>query len=347
MITFASLSHTFQMIFITAVILALALGNTFRLRNNSWHLHDFNAERTLPLRGIAAIIIVLCHVARNVPDVPVLNQALPCGSLAVSLFFFLSGYGLMISYINKGDGYLDGFLRRRFVKMLPAYLTAAIGFEIYQLITRPHNPIASIAAIAHGSTILPDSWFIIVIMLYYLLFYVIARLVHNSRNVVIALWVASAFYIITIHSLGWGSYWYKTVCAINIGFTYALVEKRLKEHFANHRSSLLAATWLLAIVSVSSFLSGFTSHSFQLVGHMLTPLLVVLAVYVMGMCRSRVLNFLGTISYEIYVMQCIWRHKLFVTSSLHWSVYLISTLAVTIFTAWLLNRVFKKLYTLR
>ncbi len=326
------------MILTIIISLALVVGITLSWMRGNGVVKDFDARRTLPLRGIAAIVVVLYHVAANVREVPVLNQFLWFGDIAVCLFFFLSGYGLLVSYNKKGDNYLHGFLKHRFAKLLPPFLIAAIGYEIYQSFQPEHSTLGSIMAIAHGGTILPDSWFVLTIMVYYLLFFACARLFRKPHALVVALWFASVAYVALCYGLGWDQYWYKTVCAINVGFTYALFEDRVKAVIATHRNALLWASAAIALAIVA-----FSLTSVVLPVSFLIPLLVVAVVYAMGMCRSRTLDFLGTISYEIYIMQCIWRHKLYITASIHWSVYLILTLAVTILTAWLLHRLCKKI----
>lgn len=313
--------------------MALVVGITVscKMRGGA-DLYDFNARRALPLRGIAALMVVFYHVACNVREEPILNHFLCFGDIAVGLFFFMSGYGLMVSYCKKGDNYLQGFLRHRFAKLLPPFLIATIGYEIYQSFQDGHSTLDSITAIVHGGTMLPDSWFVITIIVYYLLFYVCARLFHKPSALVIALWFATAGYIAFCYSLGWEQYWYKIVCAINLGFTYALLEGGIKRILTHHRSVLLGSAWIIALLIL-----GLILLHVQLPIFFLIPLLVVLSVYAMGMWRNRVLEFLGTISYEIYLMQCIWRHKLYETASVHWSVYLVLTLVFTIATAWLLH----------
>lgn len=326
------------MILTVIIALALVAGVIVSWSNGDGVIKDFNARRTLPLRGIAALMVVVYHVSCNVREVTALNQFLSFGDLSVCLFFFLSGYGLMISYLNKGENYINGFVRHRFARLLPPFLIAAIGYEIYQSFQAGHSTLDSLTAIAHGGTVLPDSWFVITIMIYYLLFYLCARLFRKPMAVVLALWLASAGYIAMCYGLGWGNYWYKTACAINVGFTYALLEGEIKRCITAHRSVLVWASCAIVLA-----IMGLWAAHVQLPVLYLLPLLVVAAVYAMGMWQNRELDFLGTISYEIYLMQCIWRHKLFVTASIHWSVYLVLTIAITLVTAWLLHLLCKKL----
>lgn len=45
-------------------------------------------------------------------------QEMNIGPLCVSLFFFLSGYGLMCSYARKGAAYFKGFLLHRLGRVI-------------------------------------------------------------------------------------------------------------------------------------------------------------------------------------------------------------------------------------
>lgn len=323
------------MILIAIIVIALAVGVVISSRGKN-QLHDFDNRATLPVRGIAAIMIVFYHVSLNVPESQFLNLFNGTGPLMVSIFFFMSGYGLMLSYINKGEHYLHGFLGHRFARLLPPFLIAAIGYEIYKSTFPNHSTLDSLMSIAHGGTVLPDSWFIITIIVYYLLFYVVARLLRNSVRIVIGLWMTSFAYIALLYYLGWGSYWYNTVCVFNFGTTYVLLENKIKNYLNAHHALLPCAAVSTAVLIVMFSLTSYIKPIFYLM-----PLIVIFAIYAMGTCQSRALAFLGTISYEIYIMQCIWRHTLFVTSYIHWSVYLLSTLAMTIITAWLLHIVCK------
>ena len=47
----------------------------------------------------------------------------------MAVFFFLSGYGLMVSLITKGQKYLDGFLKKRLLKIVLPLVLCSIVFE--------------------------------------------------------------------------------------------------------------------------------------------------------------------------------------------------------------------------
>ncbi|WP_259317952.1 acyltransferase family protein [Bacteroides stercoris] len=67
---------------------------------------------------------------------PTLATECRFGSLSVSIFFFLSGYGLICSYNLKGEKYLKGFLIHRIGKVIIPLLTAyAIYIPLLKIIS--------------------------------------------------------------------------------------------------------------------------------------------------------------------------------------------------------------------
>ena len=83
-------------------------------------------ETTNCLKGIFAIIVVIHHLYQrtdiiNNSVLGVLFQSLGC--LSVSIFFFLSGYGIAASIQRKGNSYLASFASKR---ILPLYINNVI-----------------------------------------------------------------------------------------------------------------------------------------------------------------------------------------------------------------------------
>lgn len=92
------------------------------------------------LRGIAALLVVICHariVLRGTHWEPFTERALTPGALGVDLFFMISGF-IMVHTTQKSDGsvrYTIAFLIKRFARIWPVYVVAVIGSLI---ISPPH-----------------------------------------------------------------------------------------------------------------------------------------------------------------------------------------------------------------
>lgn len=90
-------------------------------------------ENTDCLKGICAIMVVICHVCSRTN----IGASIGLGPIytafgywAVSGFMFMSGYGLTRSILNKynGGGYLQIFLSKR---VLPIYMLMALLSVVY------------------------------------------------------------------------------------------------------------------------------------------------------------------------------------------------------------------------
>ncbi|RWR30941.1 acyltransferase [Sinirhodobacter populi] len=106
------------------------------------------------MRGYAALIVMLYHLQHFFGDrLPVGN-----GFLAVDLFFMMSGFVIALSYetrLREGEIRFRGFLRRRFLRLYPAYLAATLfGLVVALILARQGVEVA--AAFASALLMLPE-----------------------------------------------------------------------------------------------------------------------------------------------------------------------------------------------
>lgn len=116
------------------MISVLLIWTVCALDNHTFMGVQFSKQATVPLRGLLAIGIVLHHLSLRLveasPDCHwIWLQFSFWGAPIVAVFFFLSGYGLMVSLITKGQEYLDGFLKKRLLKIVLPLVLCSIVFE--------------------------------------------------------------------------------------------------------------------------------------------------------------------------------------------------------------------------
>lgn len=157
------------------------------------------------LRGIAILMVVLVHVAQNVPGLSWMMQAVTIyGQMGVQLFFVASAYTLSLAAVQRrGEaGALGAFYLRRFFRIAPLYYVAIALYAALHL-TLPwaaaatnmpregYTPgnIAANAFFVHGlvpsanNTIVPGGWSIGTEMLFYAVFpFLFALSEKFSRN---------------------------------------------------------------------------------------------------------------------------------------------------------------------
>ena len=71
----------------------------------------FNKEHVSTLKGVMAISIVAFHLFYQTDDWLFMFSS--WGAPIVSMFYFISGYGLALNYRAKGNEYLSHFFKHR------------------------------------------------------------------------------------------------------------------------------------------------------------------------------------------------------------------------------------------
>lgn len=168
---------------------------------------------------IAAIAVVVCHLFTFYMHNPAWAAESQFGSLSVSIFFFLSGYGLMCSYSLKGKKYLEGFCIHRISKIIIPLLTAYIIYiPILRLINHTGGVIEAIQRLFSSNPLLPYSWYVTEITLLYLLFYLVMRFI--PRYKLPALSLAIVFMLAGMLLAGLPHWWINASPCFIIGLWY-------------------------------------------------------------------------------------------------------------------------------
>ena len=287
--------------YIALVILA---GLTvFRHRWNGTQIlfSPFNVDRTLSLRGILVLLIVLHHLS-GVTSFPGLSPSFRMlvsqftffGGGAVSMFFFISGYGLMASLHKKVKIYLDSFYKKRFLKLLPPLLIATCIF---------------ICGV-------------------------------QGRKALNWMWIGSFAYIACILLLGWGYWWYTSVLSFNIGIEYACMSQGVQSFVRKKLISFFVGSILFLLVFIFIYLR-FVSDGMKIASlialNVTLPIVMVWVIQVLGIVNLTSLKFLGGISYELYLVHGIFIYL----SKNYYSyggTLIIVCYTLSIVTAFMLNR---------
>lgn len=302
--------------------------------------HAFDVQNTLAIRGSLALLIAFHHFSQEVDflQLPIVGEFVPLGAVIVGVFFFLTGYGLMVSYMKKGESYLSNFLSHRFLKLLPAFLIATIGYLVFLSLFYHYYAFALFIDMKNGKTPLPSSWFIYTIIFYYIAFYFMAYLFPKKTHMIISMWVISILYEIAIRMFGWGNYWFISIYALNIGQCYAYYEDIIKTKLEHSPNLLLGSiSGLFALFIIVWLVNQFVEiKTFYKIYYCFTAIFIVYAIYVWGAFPSKLLRATGTISYEFYLVQGIFVNQ-FSFMRDHWVVYLILIYLFSYITAWLLH----------
>ena len=171
-------------------------------------------NRLCYIKIIAAIVVVISHLTKNY-DLWIFNQLFDFGTYSVALFFFLSGYGLKYSLMNKTN-YLNQFFTKRIPKVAIPYIVSTIVWIIISSIIYPQKTL-SLLDIFSYYPILPFGWYFVILIYLYIMFYLSYRYFKSS----ILLCLGVLIYYIFCYTVDAGEWVYSTTPCFVLGILCA------------------------------------------------------------------------------------------------------------------------------
>lgn len=264
---------------------------------------DIQVYKSNIIKGICISVIVLHHVSQSFSSPGLLRPFLDFGYLGVSVFLFLSGYGLTSSFVRKKS--LADFAKARLMKVyLPFFILSNIYILTCVLIGNDLRvDFFSFLLFSFGFYIINESyWFVYFIFLSYFIFYVSFRFLKAEIKVISFMILIFIIYWIFCFLLGIGKWWYTTCFCFPLGVFFVL--KKEKIHFLL-MTYLPFCIFLSLFIMLLSITFAMNSSSFLAsVGKTISSLSFVLIFYILVSLvtfKSKLLYLLGNYSYEIYL----------------------------------------------
>lgn len=339
---------------ILLLVYAFAVVSYRYLKRNKVSLRNFDLQVSGMLKGGMALAIVLCHLSIYSQDkMPLGGRIAAIGFPVVAVFFFISGYGLMISYLRKGNSYLDSFFSKRFIKLLlPLFVVCTLN-AFADIFTDTSFPSFEMIRnqFLYSSPWLLFSWFVYALLAAYILYYVAFKYMSNaiSANIFITICVISIICCSKYYDIL--ECWRSTLLAFPIGLFYCFYENILKNYLQTkslicvffYLISLMLAVTLLVIMKIYNI----PEEPESVIGYLiiyLSPLIITVCLYVIAITGSvkEILCWLGGISYEIYLIHgVVFGH--YTLGTYHIAVQMIIVFSVVICSAFVINRIDKYL----
>lgn len=238
------------------VLLIAVVG--IRFNKKGFYTDYIGKEQSNSIKGIFVLLVFLGHAIMEVKDCGfVIDRWVDkaafqffegMSQLVVALFFFYSGYGVMISLKTKGEAYLDSFPKKR---LLTTLLNFDIAVCFYILLAwalgKKVNLLTVLLSLVGWESVGNSNWYVFVILLCYLSFYFAFKAVRSSRlealggSVVILL---CGMLILRRFKL---PFWYNTMLVFPAGVCFALYSDCIE-------SIVRRRYWLCLMGLVSMFL---------------------------------------------------------------------------------------------
>lgn len=275
--------------------------------NKEDNLTPLSKDNSIALKGIMAIVVLFHHISQNVKT-PLTGALLFAGPIAVSVFFFVSGYGLMKSFKTK-EGYLNNFINHRILPILIQFLIMNILYYIFRLIIGDgYSVIEFLKSFINGKTTMYYGWYILEIIVLYIVFYIACKVFNKKHNnIVLFTLFATIIMNIIMYIAGYDTCWYRSNLCLTMGMFTALKEHKINKLISKRKA---LSIFVLSITFVIGFiLCQFIDNRilncilFQLT--LLVLQLDIYAVLIKFSFKGKIINWLGKNSLYIYILQAI------------------------------------------
>lgn len=329
--------------------LALILVSLFQVKiltkRGEFHRDYLSREQSSAIKGILAIVILLHHLGQEVMETggnaPLLLLFAHIGGvLPVAMFFFYSGYGLQKKYMTSPH-YEKGFLQKRVpTVLLPYLIVTLLCWGQSWLLGDPYSVRDVVGGFYDGFPIVRFSWFILELIFFYFVFYLLMKICRKHFS---AMLPGALVYLVLWNLVCRRAYlpafWYSYTHTLIIGMAWAIFEGPIEK--AVHRLGWPGILTMLFVFLLAASVSHFGGSSFN---EILVVLFLFAVIPVLTKVRfyNPVLKFLGSISYEIYLLQGFFltalRNDVFYLESNF--LFCLFALGLTLFFGWIAHLLF-------
>jgi len=331
-------------IYLVVLVLVLVLGCKIAGKD-TFHEDFLSYPIVKGLQGFAALAVILHHVTQEVTqygryDKGIINVFVDAGVLFTGLFFFFSGYGLIIS-LNQKEGYLNDFLKKRLpAVIIPFYVCNLLFILVNMVLGRQVKPLELFLYIS-GIVMWNDQmWFVVELAVLYVIFYLSFRKRKSDasalRKMALFIFLMNVVSLLLGHDglpetkglWFFGEWWYNTTWLFFIGMTVAMYYDKVIGFAKKHYKWLLpvgivlfvvlhiATTWMLSHVGYWMEYPGHRGYLEKLATFLIQcPMVIVfdLTFVLLSMkvqFSNKLLSFLGVVALEMYLLQNIFITKL-------------------------------------
>ena len=327
------------------ILLLMSLFVYFIPKTNVDYLSN---KSTKSLKGLLALFIIFHHVSQKITTGANFSNFEYMGRYIVALFFFLSGYGLYFQYSNDAT-YMENFLRKRLTRIFIPFFVFIVIYVIYRAsLGEVVNVDFFLSFWRDHSNIIYNGWFINSIIVLYVIFYVSFKK-KDSKIAIFKLVFFTLVYIFWKVYQNHGDWEYVSIMAFFLGVFWmkdrSLIDKFIEKNYFVFLVLFSILMYVFRRYEVIMKNIGITNKYvyYGIVGNLCTMIFVVYFLLLTNKLNfsNKYLDFLGNISFEIYMIHGLVMHylgKFFVSSAVNDVIYTIVVLLVSIVFAYCIKK---------
>lgn len=285
------------------VLLPILLCSGLKIKRNHLNFNPLSFKNTEVLRGFFILVVILHHISKKMSYIGLMFPFKYSGYLAVGIFFFISGYGLMTQSLENHN-YFNNFVTKRLVRVYVPFIVINIVTLIGLYIIDIKYTFIDMVFYSIGIKLIDDiTWYVLATLYFYSLFY--ATFANFSKcNALILTALFSLIYFYFCYLLGMGSWWYNCSFCFLTGIYTAMYKKTIEEKLRNRYYMYLISSILIFIATslASKYIKFFDiSILFKTLSSIVFVLLILIFLQKIEL-NSKLLYLMGTISYEVYLL---------------------------------------------
>ena len=204
-----------------------------KVERSNW----LDGEKTNCIKGIFAYFVILHHLALlNIESSVVTRIYSHMGYFSTGVFFTISGYALGKKYNELNLYTTIRFWKRRIIKIvIPYFCVSLIYWGGYNLYLNENISIPEfLVSFFNGKPIISASWYIIVLLLYYIIYSLSWNLLCTFKFRFFFLSVGVIVSTFLFFYLGLGSNWYNSNFCFLLGVFLGKTETKYKKVYKNY-----------------------------------------------------------------------------------------------------------------
>ena len=269
-----------------------------------------SVDNTKRLKGLMALAIVAHHILLHFEPERQYWGIGSHGYLIVSIFFFFNGYGLMYK-VQNDKNYLDGYIRKRVVRIALPFLVAYFIYILWDVFEGKKYLIIDIfKSFFNGVPIVGNFWYILFILLFYIVFYVLARISNgNCRQIFLLSFIFFILWFAFCYVRKYAQVWTISILPIILGMGWCLYRVKIETVIKKFFSLIYIVSGILYIflyyIAINNSFNYLRYFCCIVSALSFTVFLVMSGLVIHN--YGKILLYFGSISFEIYLT-----HGLFV-----------------------------------
>ena len=293
-------------------------------------------------RGVAILFIMFHHLVQqiNITD-SILNYLNLIGYLCVGVFLFLSGYGNYLSYKNN-DGNAETWILKRILRIyIEFWIIWIIDLVAVYFINGDSYGITNILSQGLSMTF-PYwiNWYLKIQVLAYILFYITFKLFKNRNSEILI--VSTIMFCGLMILLKYDSYWWNTIICFGVGSLFTKYKNLIVSGLQKINKWIALITSIL--VFIIFFIIGCKISYFTVISSVVFCITITVILYYYQF-RSKIINFIGGISLEIYLWHLVLLKLLFRNKEaiINTNINLLLFMGLSILLAYITNKLITKI----